>query len=87
MRIPLHAQPVCGPARACFQTGVYATQNKSYWNGIPLTKDYKPLAEFFNEAGYETAYVGKWHLASGQNPQSRISLRKRGDTQGKARRL
>ena len=21
-------QPVCGPARACLQTGVYATQNK-----------------------------------------------------------
>ncbi|MBR6635274.1 MAG: sulfatase-like hydrolase/transferase [Clostridia bacterium] len=29
-------QPVCGPARACLQTGVYATQNKCYWNGIPL---------------------------------------------------
>ncbi|HOD02425.1 MAG TPA: sulfatase-like hydrolase/transferase [Clostridiales bacterium] len=63
-------QPVCGPARACFQTGVYATQNKSYWNGIPLTKDYKPLAEFFNEAGYETAYVGKWHLASDRIPKA-----------------
>lgn len=57
-------QPVCGPARACLQTGVYATQNKCYWNGIPLPSNIKPLAEYFNENGYETAYIGKWHLAS-----------------------
>ena len=61
-------QPVCGPARACLQTGVYATQNKSYVNGIPLCDDIKPLAEYFNEAGYETAYIGKWHLASDRFP-------------------
>ncbi|MEG2396683.1 MAG: sulfatase-like hydrolase/transferase [Oscillospiraceae bacterium] len=61
-------QPVCGPARACLQTGLYATQNKCYWNGIPLPSDIKPLAEYFNDAGYETAYVGKWHLASDRLP-------------------
>ena len=61
-------QPVCGPARACLQTGVYATQNKSYVNGISLCEDIKPLAEYFNEAGYETAYIGKWHLASDRFP-------------------
>lgn len=61
-------QPVCGPARACLQTGVYATQNKCYWNGIPLPQNIKPLAEYFNEAGYDTAYIGKWHLASDRYP-------------------
>ncbi len=61
-------QPVCGPARACLQTGVYATQNKCYWNGIPLPESTKPLAEYFNEAGYDTAYIGKWHLASDRLP-------------------
>lgn len=61
-------QPVCGPARACLQTGLYATQNQCYWNGIPLPQNIKPLAEYFNEAGYETAYVGKWHLASDRLP-------------------
>ena len=51
-------QPVCGPARACLQTGVYATQCGCYWNGIPLPSDIKPLAHYFNEAGYQTAYIG-----------------------------
>lgn len=61
-------QPVCGPARACLQTGEYATQCGCYFNGIPLPTDKKPLAAYFNEAGYETAYVGKWHLASDRLP-------------------
>lgn len=59
-------QPVCGPARACLQTGLYASQNGCHWNGIPLGQDTKTLAEHFNNAGYETAYIGKWHLASGE---------------------
>lgn len=61
-------QPVCGPARACLQTGVYATQCGCYWNGIPLPSDITPLAHYFNEAGYDTAYIGKWHLASDRLP-------------------
>lgn len=61
-------QPVCGPARACIQTGVYATQCGCYYNGIPLPTDITPLAHYFNEAGYETAYIGKWHLASDRLP-------------------
>lgn len=61
-------QPVCGPARACLQTGQYATQNKCYWNGIALSEDTKTLADHFNENGYDTAYIGKWHLASDRYP-------------------
>lgn len=61
-------QPVCGPARACLQTGMYATQCGCYWNGVPLPQTIRPMAEYFNEAGYETAYVGKWHIASDRLP-------------------
>lgn len=57
-------QPVCGPARACLQSGMYATQTGCYRNDIELPLTIHPLASYFNEAGYETAYVGKWHLAS-----------------------
>ncbi len=61
-------QPVCGPARACLQTGLYATQNGCYKNGISLNKKDKTLADYFNENGYDTAYIGKWHLASDSSP-------------------
>lgn len=57
-------QPVCGPARACLQTGQFATQNRCFRNAIPLPEKTKTLAVYFNENGYDTAYIGKWHLAS-----------------------
>lgn len=57
-------QPVCGPARSCLQSGMYATQTGCYRNDIELPLTIRPLAEYFNQSGYETAYVGKWHLAS-----------------------
>jgi arylsulfatase A-like enzyme len=60
-------QPVCGPARSVLQTGLYATETGCWRNGIPLKSDARTLAHYFNEAGYQTGYIGKWHLAS-QNP-------------------
>ena len=59
-------QPVCCPARACLQTGLYATQTGCYRNGIPLTlpQGVPTLAEQFRQNGYETAYIGKWHLSN-----------------------
>ncbi|WP_248924398.1 sulfatase-like hydrolase/transferase [Paenibacillus hamazuiensis] len=57
-------QPVCGPARSCLQTGMYATTTGCYTNGIPLREKLPTLAHYFNEHGYETGYIGKWHLAA-----------------------
>ncbi|MCL2106606.1 MAG: sulfatase-like hydrolase/transferase [Oscillospiraceae bacterium] len=56
-------QPVCGPARACLQTGLYATQTGVYRNGITLPPELPTVAGRLRENGYETAYIGKWHLA------------------------
>ncbi|MBO3445241.1 sulfatase-like hydrolase/transferase [Clostridium sp. CCUG 7971] len=57
-------QPVCGPARSCMQTGKYATQTECFINDIGLKEDETTIAKLLSEEGYETAYVGKWHLAS-----------------------
>ncbi len=57
-------QPVCGPCRAMFQTGLWAAQLGCFRNNLALPEGVKTLADYFEEAGYETAYVGKWHLAS-----------------------
>ncbi len=56
-------QPVCGPARACLQTGKYATRTGCWCNGLGLPPDEPTLARWFGAAGYLTAYIGKWHLA------------------------
>ena len=56
-------QPVCGPARSCLQTGLYATETGCYRNGIPLPSESRTLAHQFKDAGYDTAYIGKWHLS------------------------
>jgi uncharacterized sulfatase len=58
------AQPVCGPARAMLQTGLYPTELGCFRNGISLPQDRRTLAMRMREAGYRVAYVGKWHLAT-----------------------
>ena len=61
-------QPVCGPARACLQTGRYATETGVFRNAIALDPALPTLPDHFRAAGYATACIGKWHLA----PRDRI---------------
>ncbi|MCD6166699.1 sulfatase-like hydrolase/transferase [bacterium] len=57
-------QPVCGPARACLQTGKYATEVGCHTNHRMLPLKEKTIAHYLSENGYEVGYIGKWHLAS-----------------------
>jgi len=57
-------QPVCGPARACLQTGKYAAEVGVFRNNIALPIGEETIAHHLSEAGYEVGYIGKWHLAS-----------------------
>jgi len=56
-------QPVCGPSRACLQTGMYATTSGCFRNDIPLPTGATTPGQSFDTAGYATGYIGKWHLA------------------------
>jgi len=71
------SQPLCGPARASLQTGRFATQTGVYRNGIALPEDAETIARVFGRNGYDTAYIGKWHLA-GEDP---VPASKRGGYQ------
>ena len=57
-------QPVCGPARAVLQTGVYASETGCFTNAVALRPDADTIAKRLRSAGYEAGYIGKWHLAS-----------------------
>lgn len=57
--------PICTPARACLQTGQYCNMHGVYRNGLAIPRNYPAtMANSFKSAGYETAYIGKWHLGS-----------------------
>ena len=63
----LTPQPVCTPARACLQTGQYFTRHGVFRNGIYPAAHTRMLGNHFADAGYHTAYIGKWHLAPGSH--------------------
>lgn len=57
-------QPVCGPCRSVFQSGLYPTTTGCYINNKMLPLETDTVAKILERNGYETAYVGKWHLAT-----------------------
>jgi len=61
--------PVCTPARAAVLTGQYCSTTGVLYLGDLLVPQRRTVAHAFGEAGYRTSYVGKWHLASAQNPE------------------
>lgn len=54
--------PVCCPARATILTGQRALTHGVFLNDVPLPSDAVTLAEVLQAAGYDTGYIGKWHL-------------------------
>jgi arylsulfatase A-like enzyme len=61
------SHPVCSPTRASFMTGKAPRRTGiTDWihpgSGIALSAHETTLAEAFQSHGYQTAYLGKWHL-------------------------
>lgn len=63
--------PLCSPSRACFLTGQYAHTNGITDNTARDEKSHRlrtfPLA--LDSAGYETAFIGKWHMGNDDSPR------------------
>jgi arylsulfatase A-like enzyme len=54
--------PVCTPARASILTGQYPHQHGVVNNNVRIPQTGETLACCLREAGYDTGYIGKWHL-------------------------
>ncbi len=55
---------ICGPSRAVIQTGKYSHLNGFIRNGNTFDGDQQTFPKLLQQAGYQTAVIGKWHLAS-----------------------
>lgn len=58
--------PVCAPYRASLLTGKYTTSTGMVINEIRMNTHHHTFADVLNENGYETAYIGKWHMYAAQ---------------------
>lgn len=54
--------PVSTPYRACFMTGQYAITNGMFLNDIQLNPDATTIGKVYKQQGYNTGYIGKWHI-------------------------
>ena len=53
--------PVCGPARGSLVTGMMPHRLETPFNDMPPKRGIRNLGEVFRDAGYRTAWTGKWH--------------------------
>lgn len=56
------ATSICSPSRACCLTGRYGSANGVPGLGMSLHRTEATFAQLLKKAGYQTGYVGKWHL-------------------------
>lgn len=61
--------PVCCPCRASMQSGLYWHTHGIDHNGIRLNSGFPCIADVLHDAGYQTGYIGKWHLDGGIPPE------------------
>ena len=62
---------LCSPSRASFLTGNYAHTHGITTNHTPWDNDNVTFLEILKKAGYDTAFIGKWHMPGDNLPKLR----------------
>ena len=60
---------LCSPSRASILTGLYAHNHRVTDNYHPVDPDLVFFPQYLQKAGYETAFLGKWHMGDEDDPQ------------------
>jgi arylsulfatase A-like enzyme len=58
--------PVCSAYRASLFTGKYTTSTGMVINELRIQTDHETFGKVLTRSGYQTAYIGKWHLYANQ---------------------
>ena len=53
---------LCSPSRASILTGLYAHRHRVVDNNNPVPPGTTFFPQYLQRAGYDTAFIGKWHL-------------------------
>lgn len=72
----ISSYPVSSPARGMLMTGMYPHKNKVLGNcnsantpyGVELPQDARCWSDVLKDNGYQTGYIGKWHLDAPHKP-------------------
>ena len=54
---------LCSPSRASFLSGLYAHGHQVINNFTEFPSNVTSYPQRLHDAGYQTAYIGKWHMA------------------------
>jgi N-acetylglucosamine-6-sulfatase len=60
---------LCSPSRASILTGLFAHRHGVVDNYNPVRADLVFFPQYLQRAGYETAFIGKWHMGETDAPQ------------------
>ena len=65
-RQAISSTPVCAPYRASLMTGKYQSSTGMVINELRMSPEHECLGHVLTKGGYQTAYIGKWHLWAAQ---------------------